>query len=284
MPMLSRTRWTWAVPLAVGGSLVLVIVSADVPARGDTGAGRGDAESVRGDTGSLAAAPRAARPGTRGLSGRMAPRLDTMVYEFKIRRRYPLPADREGTGRFARVSGALAASRASVRGDGGPEVRYRVEVEEGLPLDGRLFADAAHRTLNDPRGWGGGAAEPYRFRPVTSGPVDFVLTLAGPDTTAELCAMSGLDTTEDNVSCDSAETDRVVINAYRWAQGADTFGGDIRGYRQMVINHEVGHRLGHDHVGCAAAGALAPVMMQQTKSLSTEGVGCLPNPWPYQIS
>ena len=43
----------------------------------------------------------------------------------------------------------------------------------------------------------------------------------------------------------------VMINAYRWAQGATTYGHDkMFAYRQMLINHEVGHRLGHDHATC----------------------------------
>ena len=72
-----------------------------------------------------------------------------------------------------------------------------------------------------------------------------------------------------------------MINAWRWAQGSETYGDDIRGYRQMLVNHEVGHRLGYGHVLCPGEGALAPVMMQQTKFLTTDGVTCEPNPWPH---
>ena len=46
-----------------------------------------------------------------------------------------------------------------------------------------------------------------------------------------------------------------MINAYRWAQGAETYGdAAMHAYRQMLINHEVGHRLGHNHVELPQAG------------------------------
>ena len=109
-----------------------------------------------------------------------------------------------------------------------------------------------------------------------------MITLASAPTTDVWCAKSGLDTSVDRVSCDSASTERVMINAYRWAQGAKTFGDDkMFSYRQMLINHEVGHRLGFDHVGCPKDGALAPVMMQQTKTLKTGSAECRPNAWPH---
>ena len=34
-------------------------------------------------------------------------------------------------------------------------------------------------------------------------------------------------------------------------------------YRILAVNHEVGHALGHGHVGCQSTGGLAPVMMTQ---------------------
>ncbi|AZQ75698.1 DUF3152 domain-containing protein [Streptomyces luteoverticillatus] len=195
------------------------------------------------------------------------------TYEQKMAKKYPLEADAGASGEFVTVAGH---DKAPGKGD---VLRYRVDVEKGLPFDGSLFATAVHRTLNDDRSWGHGGKR--TFERVSSGDADFVVTLASPKTTAAWCAKSGLDTTEDNVSCDSAATDRVMINAYRWAQGSQTFGDRMHEYRQMLINHEVGHRLGHDHETCPKEGALAPVMMQQTKFLTTDGKTCRPNAWPF---
>ncbi|WP_171167230.1 DUF3152 domain-containing protein, partial [Streptomyces sp. I05A-00742] len=196
-----------------------------------------------------------------------------VTYEQKMAKKYPLDKGAPASGDFLTMGGR---DKAPGKGE---VLRYRVDVEKGLPLDGELFATAVHRTLNDPRSWGHGGSR--TFERVSSGRADFIVTLASPATTAKWCAKSDLDTTVDNVSCDSAATDRVMINAYRWAQGAETYGDRMHAYRQMLINHEVGHRLGHNHESCSKAGAPAPVMMQQTKFLTTDGVTCKPNAWPF---
>ncbi|WP_408907830.1 DUF3152 domain-containing protein [Streptomyces albidoflavus] len=194
-------------------------------------------------------------------------------YQQRMGEKLPLDPDLTADGDFAAVPGIEKAPGK------GRLFRYRVDVEKGLGLDGKLFAEAVQKTLNDDRSWSHDGAR--TFERIDSGQPDFVITLASPGTTAEWCAKSGLDTTIDNVSCDSASTDRVMINAYRWAQGAETYGDAIRPYRQMLINHEVGHRLGFNHVSCSRDGALAPVMQQQTKFLSMDGITCKANPWAY---
>lgn len=197
-----------------------------------------------------------------------------LSYDQKMAQQFPIDEKLKGPGAFDTVPGVAQAPGK------GQVVRYRVDVEQGLGLDPQLFAEAVHRTLNDDRSWGHGGTK--TFERVPGGEADFVITLASPGTTGVWCKKSGLDTTIDNVSCDSASTDRVMINAYRWAQGSATFGPDqMFAYRQMLINHEVGHRLGHGHVSCQTAGALAPIMQQQTKSLDLNGVHCKPNPWVY---
>ncbi|WP_373462422.1 DUF3152 domain-containing protein [Streptomyces sp. V3I7] len=202
-----------------------------------------------------------------------APGVVPLTYAQKMGVKYPLGARLKGSGKFSTVPGSAKAPGA------GRKFTYRVDVEQGLGLDGELFAQAVQKTLNDGRSWAHGGAR--TFDRVSSGRPDFVITLASPGTTAQWCAKSGLDTTEDNVSCDSAATERVMINAYRWAQGSVTYGDKIYSYRQMLINHEVGHRLGYGHVTCDKDGDLAPVMQQQTKFLDHDGIHCRPNVWPY---
>ncbi|MFJ6655428.1 DUF3152 domain-containing protein [Streptomyces sp. NPDC091377] len=203
-----------------------------------------------------------------------SPSVVPLTYDQKMAKLYPLSETLAGSGEFEAVEGVDRAP-----GDG-DKYTYRVDVEEGLGLDADLFAEAVQKTLNDERSWAHGGGR--TFERVHSGSPDFVITLASPGTTGEWCAMSGLDTTIDNVSCDSASTERVMINAYRWAQGSETYGDHkIHAYRQMLINHEVGHRLGYTHVTCDADGDLAPVMQQQTKFLEYDGVSCRANAWPY---
>ncbi|GGV01683.1 DUF3152 domain-containing protein [Streptomyces spectabilis] len=194
-------------------------------------------------------------------------------YETKMGKKYPLDAKLAASGDFEVMPGF---DRAPGKGQ---KFRYRVDVEKGMGLDGALFAQAVQKTLNDERSWAHGGAR--AFERISSGKPDFVITLASPVTTAKWCAKSGLETLKQNVSCDSASTERIMINAYRWAQGAKTYGDRIHPYRQMLINHEVGHRLGHGHVDCQRDGELAPVMQQQTKFLDHDGIHCKPNPWVF---
>ncbi|MGW5650860.1 DUF3152 domain-containing protein [Streptomyces humi] len=258
---------------AAAVTTVLAVIVAGQVADGRGGGAR--TESAAGDARATdGAASRGDSRTTPSVSA--SPSVATLSYEQAMDTKYPLSATLAGSGKFAAVPGSAKAPGK------GRKYTYRVDVEQGLGLDGKLFADAVQKTLNDDRSWAHDGAR--TFERVSSGKADFVITLASPGTTAEWCAKSGLDTTEDNVSCDSASTQRVMINAYRWAQGSKTYGDKIHAYRQMLINHEVGHRLGYGHVTCDKDGELAPVMQQQTKFLDHDGIHCLPNAWPYPKS
>jgi hypothetical protein len=74
----------------------------------------------------------------------------------------------------------------------------------------------------------------------------------------------------------------VIINDVRWREGTEeTVAGGMsqHDYQQMVINHEIGHWLGHySHVEyCNADGEVAPIMLQQSTGLRNCGSF---NPWP----
>ncbi|WP_181512664.1 MULTISPECIES: DUF3152 domain-containing protein [unclassified Streptomyces] len=266
---------TFAGIAAAAVTTVLAVVVAGQVADGHGGSSGG--LSAKSADGSRVHDDSASRSDDRATPSRTA-QAAPATYDQKMAKKYPLKADLKASGKFAAVGGF---DKAPGRGQ---KFRYRVDVEKGLGLDGTLFAQAVQKTLNDKRSWAHEGAR--TFERISSGKPDFVITLASPGTTADWCAKSGLDTTEDNVSCDSAATDRVMINAYRWAQGSKTYddvlhGSAIHPYRQMLINHEVGHRLGYNHVTCSQDGALAPVMQQQTKFLTFDGITCKPNPWVY---
>ncbi|MFF7363404.1 DUF3152 domain-containing protein [Streptomyces sp. NPDC008125] len=257
---------------AAAVTTVLAVVVAGQVAQGHGGDGSPQASGTRGSGQGASRSDDRPTPGT----ATSAP-LKAMSYEEKMATPFPLAADLAGGGKFEVVPGAAKAPGT------GHRYRYRIDVEAGLGLDPGLFAEAVQKTLNDDRSWAHHGD--MTFERISTGTPDFVITLASPGTTGVWCAKSGLDTTEDNVSCDSASTERVMINAYRWAQGSVTFGPDkLLPYRQMLINHEVGHRLGHNHVSCRTPGTLAPVMQQQTKSLDIDGISCKPNPWVYPAS
>ncbi|MFD4989050.1 DUF3152 domain-containing protein [Streptomyces sp. NPDC058374] len=259
----------------VGAAAVVTVLAVVVGGQFLGGQDDGAASRSASDNSGRAAEGTASRSEGRPTPASPAPAPKTAPpsYEQRMGKKLALDADLTADGDFAAVPGFEKAPGK------GQLFRYRVDVEKGLGLDGKLFAEAVQKTLNDDRSWAHDGAR--TFERISSGQPDFVITLASPGTTAEWCAKSGLDTTIDNVSCDSASTDRVMVNAYRWAQGAETYGDAIHPYRQMLINHEVGHRLGFNHVSCSRDGALAPVMQQQTKFLSMDGITCKANPWAY---
>jgi hypothetical protein len=153
----------------------------------------------------------------------------------------------------------------------GTLLRFRVAVENGITgLDPAEFAAAAVNSLSDPRSWTAGGT--WRLQRVGPGQrYDFTIYLATPVTRDRLCG-GGYDR---YTSC--RDGDSVVINVARWAHGVPDYGASLAVYRQYVINHEVGHRLGYGHELCPAPGRPAPLMQQQTLGLH----GCTANPWTY---
>ena len=144
-----------------------------------------------------------------------------------------------------------------------------IKVESGLNLEPNCLSNMIIGILNDPRGWS--TIEDRDFQTVASEDADLNVVFAKPETVDELCYPLQ---TNGIYSCRNERN--VVINMFRWLSGAKDFGTDLSTYRIYLINHEVGHYLGWGHSDCPSDNALAPVMMQQSKTTN----GCIPNGWP----
>ncbi|TKV62167.1 DUF3152 domain-containing protein [Nakamurella flava] len=177
-----------------------------------------------------------------------------------------------------------------VHGTGGRAYTYAIDVEDGIqsPEADAEFAAAVDSALSDQRSWVGGGE--FSLARVDSGTPSFRVTLASQMTIRSVC---GFDIPLES-SCYSSAAGRVMINVARWTRGAETYGTDLADYRVYAINHEVGHALGFGHEPCKGNGAPAPVMMQQSWSVSNDqlnflnpqliprdGAVCAPNPYPF---
>lgn len=176
-----------------------------------------------------------------------------------------IPATGPGTFVTAQADGTTVGTGSRVR-------RYKVLVEEGIDVRPSAAAAEIADVLADDRGWTRDGTNSFRL--VSSGSYDFVVKIATPGTVDEICGAAGL-LTRGEVNC-SVGTD-VVVNLKRWVLGSPEFDGPIHEYRALIVNHEVGHRIGHGHETCPGAGRPAPAMMQQIKGLK----GCVANAWPY---
>ncbi|WP_143813939.1 DUF3152 domain-containing protein [Luteococcus japonicus] len=146
--------------------------------------------------------------------------------------------------------------------------RYAVKVEDGTKLKANDVARQVSGVLNDPRGWTGHQGHSFQLVKDAS-TAEFTIFLASPGRTQKMCPLD----VKMTWSCRSGNN--VLLNTDRWLYMTPTY-TDLTAYRAYMVNHEVGHFIGKDHVGCPAKGRNAPVMMQQSKRID----GCKTNPWP----
>lgn len=176
-----------------------------------------------------------------------------------------------GAGSYHTVAGT------GPRTGSGPLSTYTVDVENGITgIDEQAFAATVQQVLADPRSWTGRPG--ISLQRVSTATVSWHVTLTSAMTVRSLC---GYDQPIET-SCWDPDADRVVLNVARWVRGDVAYIGDLDAYRTYMINHENGHALGHMHVYTCLANGFAPVMMQQTITLTaTDGAICQANPWPY---
>lgn len=180
----------------------------------------------------------------------------------------------KGSGQFE-----YANEHGPVAGSGGRLRRFKVAVEKGSGEDVTAFAAQVRAILEDERSWVGSGS--VRMQMVAGADqADFTVYLATRDTAGRMCEVGGTNIRIGGVPFTSCRAvGKAIINLDRWRLSAQPYllaGTDLAAYRQYVINHEVGHELGHRHEGCPKAGGPAPVMVQQTLTLR----GCVPWSWP----
>ncbi len=174
----------------------------------------------------------------------------------------PVVGDWDGVGRGPR-SGEII-------GRGGPLFRYRVIVDPDTGVGAADFGRVVDGILGDPRSWT--AAGDVRFQRVPGGPAEIVIRLATPAAVDTSCAPLR---TIGYYSC--TRGGQVILNRDRWLRAVPFWTAGLPEYRRYLVNHEVGHALGHGHVRCPGPGRRALVMQQQSISLQ----GCVENGWPY---
>ncbi|MEU5785089.1 DUF3152 domain-containing protein [Micromonospora lupini] len=234
---------------------VALLTGCGLPAAGNGPAG---GPAAGPDPTGLPTAVAAGRPAGVAGSGGVAPVTPTVA---------PVSYPATGSNRWS----VAAAETTGGGGSTGQLLRYRVAVERDIRgLRVGDIATAISATLNDSRGWTAGGT--WRLHRVGADePTDFTIYVATPGTRDTLCQ----DVPDGYTSCRNGA--RVVLNVARWVSGVPHYGASLATYRQYMVNHEVGHKLGFGHERCPGRGRLAPVMQQQTLGLH----GCRAGAWPY---
>ncbi|WP_243639051.1 DUF3152 domain-containing protein [Micromonospora sp. MW-13] len=185
----------------------------------------------------------------------------------------PVPSAGRGGFRYDDRAGEVLGTSGRLR-------RYRVAVEPETGEDVRAFGTAVQEALAGPGSWVDGGRLRLQRVPGGAGH-DFTVYLATARTAGRMCAAGGVDIRVGGRPYTSCRAPgKVIINLDRWRSSVPHFvsaGVPLAVYRTYVVNHEVGHQLGHHHERCPKPGRPAPVMMQQTLFLR----GCVANPWPY---
>ncbi|MEU3464934.1 DUF3152 domain-containing protein [Streptomyces sp. NPDC006733] len=227
-----------------------------------------DASASSSPPGPSSAAPAASKDAAPSTTASKAPTTPASPTTKKADDK-PIPVPKSGPGTFRAGKGKGSGSTVGQ----GTILTYRVQVEDGIALSADQAVDEVAAILADSRSWTRDGK--HGFRQVSSGTADLVIRIATPDTADALCLAAIHMDTGNELNCEVPGG--VVVNLRRWILGSPTFTGPISDYRALIINHEVGHSLGHGHEGCPGRGKLAPAMMQQIKGLN----GCKPNAWPY---
>ncbi|KAJ3229601.1 hypothetical protein HDU81_005234 [Chytriomyces hyalinus] len=110
--------------------------------------------------------------------------------------------------------------------------------------------------LDKQRGWGRMGTLDFEYQKASS--CDILIRMSRNKTICEECKFSGL-------SCAKLGEGKVLLNFENWAQCPSQW-KDLDTYRAYMVNHEVGHLLGHhSHLKLRNSDSVYPVMFAQTK-------------------
>jgi hypothetical protein len=258
----------YALPILVVLTVLVVVNTANSPAQpiAEQGTAEPGADSAGGDTSGGAIDGN----GEQAIPENPATPVDLKVPTADLPN--GIPFTQAGAGKWHVVPGS------------GPKVgngklyTYTIEVEDGIDpasyAGDDAFATAVEGTLSNPaQGWTWDGK--IAFQRVDAGfpNPSFKVSLTTPETThrPDACGFQ----IKFEASCYRKSLGRVLINLARWVRGAKAYGADMTGYRQYAINHEVGHALGNQHVGCGGNDQPAPVMMQQSFGVNDDYVAML---------
>ena len=157
--------------------------------------------------------------------------------------------------------------------DGVKVVYYKTLTWGTVVADFSDFRGKVEETLESEKGW---SRAGLKFVEVKSGQ-DLNIILS------DAASLDALDGCSGDLSC-TTWNNEVIINDERWREGTEASRAanmSQRDYQHMVINHEVGHWLGHyQHETSCPSGGPAPIMLQQSTGLR----GCDSfNAWPLDF-
>ncbi len=186
------------------------------------------------------------------------------------------------------------------------ELHYCVATRGSVSESLEQFENKIFRTLNSPESWPR-AGVTFRFAHAASASGSDGASGVNANSGADSSSSAAADSAANSADCDftlwlseasqvlsfssycSVEYscrvgNAVIINQSRWNEPTSSWlngGGNLENYRTMVLNHEVGHRLGHmdNENVCQAANGPAPLMQEQSISLR----GCSIRWWPQSL-
>lgn len=182
------------------------------------------------------------------------------------------------------------------------ELHYCVATRGSVSESLEQFENKIFRTLNSPEGWPR-AGVTFRFAHAASGSGSDGASDADTNTSSGTSTSSAANAVDCDFTLWLSEASQVpsfssycsveyscrvgnavIINQSRWNEPTSSWlngGGNLENYRTMVLNHEVGHRLGHmdNENVCASPNGPAPLMQEQSISLR----GCSIRWWPQSL-